>query len=159
MEFVLDDVAPVEQLPSVVLLEQPLQLLQMGQIIDFTNIAVVYVVPVIKSSFDFAYQCLLELLVDLFVDIYMVHSHAGLSAVDVLPEHNSLHCALYFGRLIHDHWALPSQLQNARRQIPGGLNGHKSASLRRAREADDVELHLGEGFCHFDPTFDHLVKP
>ena len=65
MEFVLDDVAPVEQLPSVVLLEQPLQLLQMGQIIDFTNIAVVYVVPVIKSSFDFDYQCLLELLVDL----------------------------------------------------------------------------------------------
>lgn len=159
MQFLLKSGAPVEQRAPVVFLEQSLELLEVGEVVDFGQVAPIDVILAVESLLDLSEQGLLELGVDLLLHVDVVDPYAGLPAVQVLPEDDPLDRTIDVGGFVDDDRTLASQLEDAGREVLGSLDCHQPASLGGAGEADDVELHLGECLGDLDPPLDHPVEP
>lgn len=87
---------------------------------------------------QFLHQSRSEFLPYGFVDVEVIHSNACLPAVEEFAEEDAVYCWTDLGSLIHNDWALPSQLQYAGNQVFRRLNCHQSARESRTSETDYV---------------------
>ena len=137
---------------------EPLQSLEMVWVIDLTIAA--------RNSQVFTSECrphlrqqqFFELFIDCFVDVDVIDSHAGLTAVEKLPKNDTLGCTLEVCGFIDDDRTLSTEFQNAGGEIFSSLNRHQSASLSGTGEADDIELETGESLGHLHLSLNHSVK-
>lgn len=158
VKFVFYDFATIQHFSFMLLVQVRLQALQVVFVDDFGIVTATDEVLLIKGSLHFLQKDLLELVVDLLVDIDMVSANAGLSAVNPLPKDDALGGTLQVCSVVDYHWALPTQFQQAWREVLGGLDGDQPSSLGGAGKADDVHFELGESPSDLNPSLNHPVK-
>jgi hypothetical protein len=159
VQLFFDNLPSVQCLSAVLFLVESLQSFEVVCIIDFTVISRNGEIFTCEGCPHFGEEHFFELFIDSLVDIDVIDAHAGLAAVEELPEDDAFGSALEVCALIDDDWALASQFQDAGRQILGGLYRHQPARFGGACEADDIELEPGEGLGHLHLPFNHAVEP
>ena len=87
--------------------------------------------------------------------VEVVRRHAGLAAVEELPEDDPLGRQGDVGGAVHDAGALSPQLQGHRRQVLGGLPEHLPAHRLAAGEEDVVERLPEQALVLLPPAGDH----
>ena len=84
----------------------------------------------------------------------VVGSDADLPRVESLPEGGLCSREVNLSIVVDDHWALASQLKDARRQVLGGSLCDQFANLSRPCEAYEIEGQLVERDSDVDTTFE-----
>jgi hypothetical protein len=155
----VDGLAAVDDAAAVVVLEVFLDAVDVEATDDLAVVAVllqVLLAPV--EQLQLLQKGLAEGLADGLVDEDVVDANAGLPAVEELAEQDAVGGSRDVGSLVHDHWALAAQLQDAGHEVLGGLDGHQPTSHRRPSEANDVHRQLRHCLCHLHFPFNHAEE-
>jgi hypothetical protein len=152
----VDGLAAVDDPAAVVVSEQLLDAVDVEAVDDLAVVAVLLqVLRALVELLQFTQESGPEGLPDGLVDVDVVDADAGLPAVEELAEQDAVHCWVHLGRLVHNHRALPPQLQDAGDQILRSLHGHQSARRRRTGKADDVHWQTRHRLGHLHSALNH----